>query len=270
MTDQSENKEINAVDQSQLTNQGINVENQPKNAVEEELAECLKVDSDCESNVSQLSTTKEKHVPKTLKTRKAIIRKIQETSVHLGNELEIKSKRIHRMRKGSLDHLLKEQVARLVQRSAETHLGIPQEEDKRLEYAVQCLYKFDICVLKLTEKCVAWANIGVTVDGLASAIDTDSEMKAEVKCALRDFIVESDLDWVKEVASPTTRLLLCHLYPLCSVLRKKQVTPKRPQICPEMNPGLAIAKVRSVFRPPQKDSPREATRPPLSRLVKQV
>ncbi len=268
----SDQPEINALNQHQPKNQPINAENQPilkTNLVEDELAECLKVDSGCESDISTLS--EKKHVPKTLKTRKAIIRKIQETAVHLGNELEIKGKRIHRMRKNSLDHLLKEQVARLVQRSAENQLGIPQEEDKRLEYAVQCLYKFDICVLKLTEKCVNWANFGLTVDGLASAIDTDSQMKDEVKSALRDFIVESDLDWVKEAASPTTRLLLCHLYPLCSVLRKSEPVQSRREIFPGMNTAVGVSKLRSVFRPPQNDvQPEVTSRPKLPSVVKAV
>ena len=87
----SDQPEINALNQDQPKNQQINAENQPilkSNLVEDELAECLKVDSDCESDVSTLS--EKKHVPKTLKTRKAIIRKIQETATHLGNEVESK------------------------------------------------------------------------------------------------------------------------------------------------------------------------------------
>ena len=174
------------------------------------------------------------------------------------------------MRKNSLDHLLKEQIARCVQRSAENQLGIPQEHDKRLEYAVQCLYKFDICVMKLIEKCVEYANLGVTVDGLASAIDTDSQMKGEVKDALRDFIIESDLDWVKEAASPTTRLLLCHLYPLCSVLRKSRPAQPKPDIFPGMRPAMGVAKLRSVLRPPQNDVQPEVTRPKLPTTLRVV
>ena len=262
MLNQAAIKEKN---QRQPENQEINIVNQPlisettPSKVEDELAECLKVDSGSESDCSVLSR---KHIPRTLKTRKAIIRKIQETAVHLGNESEIKTKRIHRMRKNSLDHLLKEQVGRLVQRQAESSLGIPQEHDKRLEYAVSCLYKFDICCMKLLEKCIDYANLGVTVEGLASTIDTDSAMKTEIKDALRDFIIESDLDWVKEAASPTTRLLLCHLYPLCSVLRRAKSVQTNKEIFPGMHGAVATAKLRSVFRPPRNDSVPEVTRPP--------
>ena len=66
----SDQQAINEKNQDQLQNQQINDENQeilqqPKNHVEEALAECLKVNSDCESNISELETEK-KHVPKTI------------------------------------------------------------------------------------------------------------------------------------------------------------------------------------------------------------
>jgi hypothetical protein len=98
-------------------------------------------------------------------------------------------------------------------------------------------------------------------------------MKGEVKSALRDFIVESDLDWVKEAASPTTRLLLCHLYPLCSVLRKKEPAQIAPEVFPGMRTAVGVSQLRSVFRPPQNDIPATVTanrRPTLPNGVKLV
>jgi hypothetical protein len=265
--------EINPLIEDQSRNQDLD----KKSIAETELAKCLKVDdsgSDCESVLSTKSVksnvSEKKFVPKTLKTRNDLIRKIQESSSLLGNQEEIKGMRLHRRRKNSLESILKEQIAKCVQKSAEQHLGIPQNEDKRLEYAVKCLYKFDICVLKLVERVVNYCDFGVTVDDLAMTVDSDQNIKQEMHDALRDFIVEGEYSWVKEAASPTTRLLLCHLYPLMSVLRKKEPTKKVPDIIPNQRTELFKAKVKSVIRPPQKNSEPTIARRPLPPGIKMV
>jgi hypothetical protein len=255
------NEEIKVPDQDQPTNQDVDPEN--------ELAACLKVRSGSDSDDSAVSTkSKQRFVPKTLKTRADLIKKIKQSAVVVGNEPDIKGMRLHRRRRNSLDAILREQVAKAVQTQAEQSLGIPQEHDKRLEYAVNMLYRFDICVLKIVEKVVDYANFGMTVDGLAKTVDHDSEMKAELKDALKDFIEEGEYDWVKEAASPTTRILLCHLYPIMSVLRRSEPNRIQPAISPEMRGESAKAKLRSVFRQARPDVPRPAPRlPSVVKLV---
>ena len=255
--------EIKETNQDQCKNQVVKVDQEEvkeENPAEKELANCLKVQSDSDSESE--ADEKKPFVPKQLKTRADLIRKIKQSAEVLGNDAEVKSMRLHRRRRNSLDGILREQVARVVQTEAEKNLGIPQEEDKRREYAIQCLYKFDICAMKIVEKVVEYCNMGVTVDGLAQTIDTDSCMKEELKSALGDFIDEGDYDWIKTAASPTTRILLVHLYPLMSCLRKTEPVRKPPAIFPRMKQELATAGLRSVFRPPQKDSPPEVTGPP--------
>jgi hypothetical protein len=270
--------EIKSVPENQEPKQEISQDQndvKPDDSAEKELAACLKVpDSGSESDASVTSVrSKSKFLPKTLKTRADLIRKIQQTSEVLGNTAEVKSMRLHRRRRNSLSDILKEQVARVVQTQAEKSLGIPQEHDKRLTYAVECLYKFDICVMKIAERVVEYCNFGMTIDGLAETIDRDHEIKNEMKEALKDFIEEGEYDWVKEAASPTTRLLLCHLYPLMSVLKRSEPVHKTREIFPRMGSELAKAKLKSVFRPPAKNS--EPTiaiprRPMLPNTVKVV
>jgi len=115
--------------------------------------------------------------------------------------------------------------------------------------------------MKIVERVVDYCDFGMTVEGLATTIDSDKEIKAEMQDALRDFIEEGEYDWVKEAASPTTRLLLCHLYPLMSVLRAKPQNQPTPEIVPRMHSELAKAKLRSVLRPPQNNSEPTIARP---------
>ena len=93
----------------------------PDRSAEKELAACLKVhESGSDSDASVVSTrSKSKFIPKTLKTRADLIKKIKQTAEHLGNEAEVKSMRLHRRRRNSLQDILKEQVARVVQTQAE-------------------------------------------------------------------------------------------------------------------------------------------------------
>ena len=90
-------------------------------------------------------------------------RKIQESAEVYGNEAEVKSMRLHRRRRASLDAILKEQIAKCVTQEAEKRMGIPPAEDQegRMTYAVECLYSFDLCCCKLVEKCVSpWQKTG--------------------------------------------------------------------------------------------------------------
>ena len=112
-------QEIKELIQVQSIKQEISVDLEKNNvdqSAEKELAACLKVNSDSESSCSEPSP--KKPVSKTLKTRGDLIRKIKQTSEVLGNQEEVKSMRLHRRRKNSLDGILQEQVARCVQRQA--------------------------------------------------------------------------------------------------------------------------------------------------------
>ena len=140
-------------------------ENQPEINVNDEISKVLKV-SDTESSGSDLSDIEiikpkktkktKKFVPGGLKTRTDLIRKIQQAARVIGNEAEVKQMRLHRRRRASLDGILREQIALAVSQEAEKRMGIPPESDTkgRLEYAVSCLYSFDLCVCKLVEKIV--------------------------------------------------------------------------------------------------------------------
>ena len=59
------------------------------------------------------------------------------------------------------------------------------------------------------------------------------------------------MEWLETAASPSTRLLLCHLYPLVSVLRAKSENHKKQNIPPEVVGGFVSAKVRNVLDPPR-------------------
>ena len=213
--------------------------------------------SDSGNESVQIKTPRKitKFVPSGLKTRAELILKIQESSKVFGNEDEIKGMRLHRRRRNSLDHILREQIAKCVTSEAEKRMGIPPEKDTkgRLEYAVNCLYSFDLCCCKLVEKIVDYVDLGVTVEGLSETIDGDPRIRTEVKDAFRDFILENDsMEWIKSAASPSTRLLLCHLYPLMSVLRAKSESHTKQEISPEVRVGVATAKLRSIVDPPRK------------------
>ena len=133
-------------------------------------------------------------------------------------------------------------------------MGIPPAEDQegRLTYAVECLYSFDLCVCKLVEKCVDYMDVGATVEGLSQTIDGDPRIRKEIKSSFRDWIIENDsMEWIKTAASPSTRLLLCHLYPLVSVLRSKKDNHKAPNISPTVQMGLANASLRNIVDPPR-------------------
>ena len=162
------------------------------NGAENEIAQCLKVDStdSDSSNDDRVSVEKKRFVPKTLKTRADLIRKIKQSSEALGNQDEVKAMRLHRRRRNSLDGILREQVAKVVQKHAEKAIGIPQDSDKRLAYAVDMCYRLDLCFLKIIERVVDYCNVGVTVSGLAETIDQDANLKGELKDALKDFIEE--------------------------------------------------------------------------------
>jgi hypothetical protein len=187
-----------------------------------------------------------------VKTRSDLIEKIKESSDVVGNQVEIKKMRLHRRRRNSLERILREQVDRAVEMQAEENVGIPQEHDARLSYAVNTLYSFDLLLCKGIEKACQFTNmIPVEIDSLAETIDSDPRIKNEIKQGFEDWIKESPgmQGWVDQCASPSTRILLCHLYPLMSCLKMKDMTKKR-SIPTEIKMRAGFAKVRSVVDPP--------------------
>ena len=189
-----------------------------------------------------------------MKTRAALIAKIQEMSEISGNQAEVKKMRLHRRRRNSLDGILREQFAKAVTNEAEKRLGIPPEEDHegRMTYAVNALYRFDLCCCKLIERAVDYCDLGATCEGLSATIDGDPRIRSEIKKSLRDWLIENDnMAWIETCASPSTRLLLCHLFPLVSVLRAKEADHKKTEISSELKMGLATATIRNVVDPPR-------------------
>ena len=238
---------------------------------EQELCEILKVDepeinqseeADEKINVDQPeikpvdSEIKEKQSPKKpkgVKTRADLIEKIKESSEVVGNQVEIKGMRLHRRRRNSLENILREQVQMAVEQHAEKTCGIPQENDQRLSYAVDMLYNFDMLVCKGLEKACEFTNlIPVEVTGLSETIDNDPRIRNEVKRGFEDWIKESPglQGWVDQAASPSTRILLCHLYPLMACMKLKDKNKKARPIPMNLKMHAGIAKMRSVVDPP--------------------
>ena len=214
--------------------------------------------SDLDSNCGSIQDVKPqkqpKFVPGGVKTRADLIRKIQEMSEISGNQTEVKAMRLHRRRRNSLDLILREQFAKAVTNEAEKRMGIPPAEDTegRLSYAVDALYRFDLCCCKLVEKAVDYMDVGATCEGLSEQIDRDPRIRSEIKKSFRDWLIENDnMEFLEQCASPTTRLLLCHLYPLVSCLRAKSPDHKKPEISPTIQLGLARATLRNVVDPPR-------------------
>ena len=199
-------------------------------------------------------TKPEQYVPGGVKTRADLIQKIQETAEICGNEAEVKSMRLHRRRRNSLDNILREQFTKCVTQEAEKRMGIPPSDDEegRISYAVNALYNFDLCVCKLIEKSVDYLDMGATCEGLSATIDGDPRIRKEIKKSFRDWLLESGhLEYAESFASPTTRLLLCHLYPLISCLRAKQADQKPKEIPLEVSTGIATAVLRNTIDPPR-------------------
>ena len=226
-----------------------------------EISKVLQVDEKSEINgevnkstVPEKEIKPTKFVPGAVKTRAALIQKIQETAEIVGNEADVKSMRLHRRRRNSLDTILKEQITKCVHQEAEKRMGIPPADDTegRLAYAVEMLYNFDLCCCKLVERIVDYCDLGATCEGFSETIDKDPRIRSEIKRSFADWIKENDnMQWLETAASPSTRLLLCHLYPLMSVLRAKTDTHKKQEIPPEVKMGLLGAKLRSAVDPPR-------------------
>ena len=238
-------------------------ENQPVETCEAEIADVLcvvdkkiDVNHDINQEIKQPAPPKQKveqYVPGGIKTRADLIRKIQESCNVVGNHAEVKSMQLHRRRKGSLECILREQVAKAVETTAERDLGIPADKDGRLEYAIDMLYNFDICVCKALEKALEFVEMSpVEITGFAECVDNDPRIQKEIKQSFRDWIEESEgmQSWVEQCASPSTRLLLCHLYPLMHCARRKGKKTITREIPTKLKFAAASAKLRAVVDPP--------------------
>ena len=227
-------------------------DNQPD--INEKNREISDIDSDAGSVQFVKPKKQAKFVPGAVKTRANLIKKIQEMSEITGNQAEVKSMRLHRRRRNSLDLILKEQFAKAVTNEAEKRLGIPPEDDKdgRLNYAVNALYRFDLCCCKMVEKAIDYLDCGATCEGLSETIDGDPRIRSEIKSSFREWLIENNnIEWIQTAASPSTRIILCHLYPLVSVLRAKSANHKVPEVSPELKLGIATATLRNAVDPPR-------------------
>jgi citrate lyase gamma subunit len=249
------------------------IENQ---SCEEEIAEVLCVVDkpvDISQQIKPPSPQKQKieaFVPGGIKTRGDLIRKIKESCNVVGNHAEIKSMQLHRRRKGSLECILREQVAQAVEKSAERDLGIPEDQNGRLEYAIDMLYNFDICVCKALEKALDFVEMSpVEITGFAECVDQDPRIQKEIKQSFRDWINESEgmRDWVSSCASPSTRLICVHLYPLMHCAKKKGTRTIKREIPVGLQFAAAGAKLRAVIDPPQGPLPPVEEEMPGIRLV---
>ena len=223
---------------------------------EQEIADILCVDQkpldkqpEIKAETPDQPKIKEAFVPTGIRTRQFLIDKIKESAKYLGNEAEVKSMQLHRRRKNSLTNILREQVARGVEQQAEKEMGIPEDHDGRVDYCVNLLYSFDLCLCKALEKGLHWFDaIPFELENLAETIDNDERISTEIKGSFRDWIKESEQmqSWCEQCASPSTRLLLCHIYPIMSCLKKKGATRPIPT---HIQLAAASGKIRSVLQP---------------------
>ena len=188
-----------------------------------------------------------------IKTRADLIAKIQESSEFLHNEAEIKQLRLHRRRRNSLEKILRSQVDRAVLSQAEREIGIPEEHEARVSYAVDMLYNFDLMICKAIEKGCELVNIiPIEIKNLSETIDGDPRIKGEIKKGFSDWIKESPgmQGWVDQMASPSTRILLCHLYPLMHCLKLKE-RKNTKELSSNLKMKIAAAKMRGIIDPPR-------------------
>ncbi len=68
----------------------------------------------------------------------------------------------------------------MITRRAEKEMGIPQEGDKRLDFCVRVLFRFDLSCMLLAEKAFAWFDTGMSIDGLARTTDQDPMIRDEI------------------------------------------------------------------------------------------
>ena len=101
--------------------------------------------------------------------------------------------------------------------------------------------------------CEFTAVVPVEVPQLSETIDSDPRIRTEIKRGFEDWIRESPgmQGWVDQCASPSTRILLCHLYPLMSCMKMKG--DKKPKPLPaSLQIQAGIAKVRATVDPPRR------------------
>jgi len=239
--------------------------------IEDKVSEVLQVDEETEINqdiVEKIKVLEPEIKPvkkQNVRTRGFLIDKIKESAEVVGNQEEVKSMRLHRRRRKSLENILKEQVDTAINSHAEQIHGIPQEEEARVSYAVDMLYSFDLMVCKGIEKACEFVDMcPIECCQLSETIDGDPRIKNEIKKGFEDWIRESPgmQSWVDQCSSPSTRILLCHLYPLmsCLKIKDKNAPPKRIPVSLQVQAGLA--KIRAQVDPP---IPR---RVPLKRSVR--
>ena len=251
-TDQEKNQRNQGVDKPLIVNQEAE-----QAQVEAEISECLAVHDEPSANPEPErppSPVKQK-INKPIKNRTDLIEKIQQSAELLGNQDEVKKMRLHRRRRKSLENILKDQIEKGVFREAEAANNIPHEKEQRLDYAVDTLYNFDLMMCKAIEKgCEMFDVIPVEVNKLAETIDQDIRIKTEIKRGFRDWIEESPgmSAWVDEMSSPSTRILLCHLYPLMHCVKVKAKGRKPQEIPNRMRFEALKAKIRATVDPPRR------------------
>jgi hypothetical protein len=244
------------------------VENLKKDIAEREVADVLAVKtpprspvgSGNESDVSTLSKApKKKHYqPRIARTRKNMIGKLQELYQIAGKtEVEIRAMNLHRRRKASIQQLLATELEACMNKELEEKTGIPisGSAEQKKEWAVDLLYRFDVTACKLLEKGCEFLPVPVSIDGFANTFTESPQLESEVKSCFREWIEQDDAEWLRELSTPGTRLLMCHFYALASCLKRrpdKNVKDFPDDLPPGAKSALFEAKIRQAAFPYRK------------------
>ena len=163
-------------------------------------------DSDNESVMSELSPVKpkrKKYNPKAAKTRKNMIRKLQELYAMTGKtQEEIRAMNLHRRRKASIQDLLKNEVQFQMDKVIEKKTGVPltgTEEQKRL-WCCDLLFRFDMTCCKLLERGVEFLPVNVSIDGFTRTFEESPQLQREVKDCFEEWIMSADQSWISEIS----------------------------------------------------------------------
>ena len=83
----------------------------------------------------------------------------------------------------------------MVDKKIELDTGIPADSHQRELYAVEMLYRFDLCVCRLSERALEYFDCGMTIDGFADEIERTPALQQEIKSCFHEWILENG-EWV--------------------------------------------------------------------------
>ena len=149
---------------------------------EDKIADILAVKKDLSPLVSPKASPVKSYEPRSAKTRKELIGKIDQLLRMNGHsEQEIRAMNLKRRRKNSLGQLLGEQLRIRMDSHVNEKLGIPKDQAGRDKYCIDMLVRFDITLCKALERGVEFMNFGYSLNGFASEFEKSPALQTEMR-----------------------------------------------------------------------------------------